>query len=257
MSISAVIICRNEEHNIKRVLDSLAWVDEIVVLDGGSTDRTREICREAGARVERGEWRGYVETKNAAMKLACGEWILSLDADEEVTPGLKNEIIKLISGEGAKTGYRIPRRNHYRGRWIRHCGWYPDLQLRLWRNGKGTWTGGRVHESVSVDGPVGRTQAALNHFTYDSISEHLERLNKYSGLVAMDRYEAGKKAGVFGLLFSAPWQFFRLYFLRLGILDGIPGLIVSGLGAYYSFLKIAKLWEMQHSGDSNSFGSGG
>lgn len=252
--ISAAIVCRNEERNIKRALDSLGWVDEIVVLDSGSSDRTVEICHTAGARVEQVEWHGYVETKNAALKIVRGEWVLSLDADEEVSPELRNEINGIISGPGAKIGYRIPRKNHYWGRWIKHCGWYPDLQLRLWQRGRGVWTGGSVHESVKVEGSVGRTKAALNHFSYDSISAHLHRLNEYSALIAQDRYEAGKRTGLLALLFSAPWQFFKLYFLRLGFLDGLPGLIVSGLGSYYAFLKKAKLWELRRSDRKSSAG---
>lgn len=243
--ISAVVITKNEERSIGRALASVAWADDVVVLDSGSSDSTVEVARRAGARVEASEWRGYVAAKNAAAELATGEWILSLDADEEVTPELRDEVSAILSHPGGAVGYKVPRRNFFWGRWIRHCGWHPDYQLRLWRRGKGRWVGGRVHERVEVDGGVGRTKAPLNHYTYSSISEYLQRMDRYAGLSAMDKYEAGKRTGFLRLLFSAPGQFIRLYFFRGGFLDGIPGLIVSALGAYYTFLKRAKLWELQ------------
>jgi glycosyltransferase involved in cell wall biosynthesis len=245
-TISAVLITKNEEAHIGRALRSVEFADEVVVLDGESTDGTVEVCRAAGARVELKPWGGFVAQKNAVTEMAAGDWVLSLDADEEVTPELRAEILRVVSDPGGREGFLIPRKNHYLGRWIRHCGWYPDHQLRLWRRGRGRWVGGSVHEHVEVDGSFGRLSAALNHFSYDSIAAHLERMNRYAGLIARDRFEQGKRAGFAGLLFAAPWQFFRIYFLRAGFLDGLPGLIVSAMGAYYAFLKKAKLWEMRH-----------
>ena len=245
-TISAVIITKDEEDRIPRALASLDFADEVIVLDTGSSDRTVQICREAGARVEQVEWRGYVEAKNAAANLATGDWVLSLDADEEVTEALRSELEGIVSGDGQAAGYYIPRRNHYLGRWVRHCGWYPDYQLRFWRRGRGVWTGGRVHESVRIDGPTARTRGALNHYTYESTEEHLVRMHRYAELSALDKHERGGKAGFFGLMFAAPWQFIRLYFLRGGLLDGVTGLIVSAMGAHYAFLKKLKLWEMQN-----------
>ena len=243
--ISAVLITKDEEDNIPRALRSVSFADEIIVLDTGSTDRTVEICRAGGARVEVAEWRGYVAAKNAVADLAGGDWLLSIDADEEVTPELREEIEKVVTDPRDKTGFFFPRRNHYLGRWVRRCGWYPDYQLRLWRRGRGRWVGGRVHERVEVDGLTGRTKAALNHFTYSSIDEHLRRISVYADLSAHDKFDAGKRAGLFGLLFSAPWQFIRLFILRGGMFDGVTGLAVAGMGAYYAFLKKLKLWELQ------------
>ncbi len=247
-TISAVLITKNEEANMERALHSVSFADEVIVLDGESNDRTVEICREAGARVEVKEWGGFVEQKNAAAKLASCEWVLSIDADEQVTPELREEIERVIALPGESAGFFVPRKNHYLGRWIRHCGWYPDYQLRLWRRGRGSWVGGRVHERVEVEGPAGHLKAALNHFSYTSIAGHLERINRYSELIALDKLERGEKAGLLGLLFAAPWHFFRLYILRGGILDGLPGLVVSAMGAHYAFLKKAKLWELQRGG---------
>ena len=246
-TISAVIITKDEEDRVPRALASLGFADEVIVLDTGSSDRTVEVCRETGARVEQAEWRGYVEAKNAAAGLASSDWVLSLDADEEVTPELRAELERIAAGDGEAVGYYIPRRNHYLGRWVRRCGWYPDYQLRFWRRGLGSWTGGRVHESVKVDGPTARARGALNHFTYESTEEHLLRMNRYAELSALDKHERGEKAGFLGLMFAAPWQFFRLYFLRGGLLDGVTGLVVSAMGAHYAFLKKLKLWEMQRS----------
>jgi len=244
-SISAVLVTRDEERNIGRALASVGWADEVVILDCGSADRTAEICRRAGARFEVRPWLGFVDQKNAAAGAARCDWVLSLDADEEVTPGLRGEIESILEEPGEAVGFRLPRRNHYLGRWIRRCGWYPDYQLRLWRRGRGRWVGGRVHERVEVDGPVGRTRAALNHFSYDSIGEHIRRLETYSELSARDKHDAGVRANALKLLLAAPWQFFRIYVLRGGFLDGLPGLVVSAMDAWYAFLKQARLWELQ------------
>ena len=244
-TVSAVLVTKNEEHNIRRVLDSLNWVDEIIVVDSGSVDNTLKICREYEVRIEEVEWKGFTETKNIAMELADSDWILSLDADEEITPELKEELLALIESDDPLDGYRIPRKNHYLGKWIKYCGWYPDLQMRLWKYGKGRWMGGRVHESVFVDGSTGVTKAAMNHFSYNSIADHLERINKYSGLNARDKYESGKRCSFLNLLFVAPMQFVKVYLIRGGFLDGSRGLIVSVLGAFYAFQKKARLWELQ------------
>jgi glycosyltransferase involved in cell wall biosynthesis len=245
-TISAVLITKNEERNIGRALRSLEFADEVIVLDGESSDRTMEVCRAAGARVEVKEWDGFVAQKNAAVQLAECDWILSLDADEEVTPELREEVLRVVADPGEKVGFFIPRKNFYLGRWIRHCGWYPDYQLRLWRRGRGRWVGGRVHERVEIEGEAGHLRAALNHFSYNSIGEHLLRMNRYAELIARDKFEQGKRAGLAGLMFAAPWQFFKLYILRGGILDGLYGLLVSAMGAHYAFLRKAKLWELQH-----------
>lgn len=245
--ISAVIIARDEEPNIGRALESLKWADEIIVLDTGSEDRTVEICRDSGARVEETTWSGYVEAKNQVAGMASCDWVLSLDADEEITPQLTQEIKEIVNGSKENAGYRIPRNNHYLGKRIRYCGWYPDLQLRLWKRGKGKWVGGRVHERVEVEGQVGETSSAMNHYTYGSIKEHIGTMEKYAGLQARDKFEAGKRTSAVSLFFTPPWQFFRLYILRLGFLDGASGLIVSAMGAFYAFLKKARLWELQNS----------
>jgi glycosyltransferase involved in cell wall biosynthesis len=247
-----VIIARDEERVIGGALDSVAWADEVIVLDSGSADGTVAVCRDRGVRVAEQPWRGFVETKNAVAELATGDWLLSIDADEVVTPALRDEIRAIVDSRDSCDGYRVPRRNHYLGRWIRHCGWYPDYQVRLWRRGRGRWTGGRVHESVSIEGRVGTIRSAIDHASYDSLDDHLQRMRTYATLQARDRFAAGKRAGFLSLALAAPMQFLRLYFLRLGFLDGVHGLIVSSMGAQYAFLKKAKLWELSHRGDDRS-----
>lgn len=242
--ISTAIITLNEEKNIVRAIESVSWTDEVVVLDQGSVDQTIDIARDMGARVVAGKFDGYVNAKNKAMRQTSGKWILSLDADEEVTPELRKEIEAIIDSDTPADGYKIPRRNHYLGRWIKHCGWYPDYQLRLWQRDKGEWSGGSVHESVRVDGEVSKTKGALNHYTYQSLDDHILRMNKYATLYARDRYKEGKRANSFHLFFTPALQFIKLYFLRLGMLDGLHGLMVSGMGSYYAYLKKAKLIEL-------------
>jgi glycosyltransferase involved in cell wall biosynthesis len=245
MKVSANIITLNEEKNIARALKSLDWVDEIIIVDSGSTDDTIKICEEAGARVISVEWPGYVKAKNLALAESTGDWIISIDADEEVTPELKKEILKEIKDTDAAQGYLVPRKNHYQGKWIKRCGWYPDYQLRLWERERGHWVGGRVHESVQVEGRVVAMNKAINHFSYDSISAHLKTIDKYTDLIAHDKFDRGKKVSFLGLFFAAPLHFLKLYIIRGGFLDGVRGLLVSAMGAHYNFLKKAKLWELR------------
>ena len=245
MKISATIITLNEEKNIARALKSLDWVDEIIVVDSGSTDATEKICKEAGAKFISVEWPGYVAAKNMALAAATGDWVLSIDADEEVTPELRDEILKEIKSPDVAQGYFVPRKNHYLGKWIKRCGWYPDYQLRFWERERGHWQGGRVHESVKVEGRVVPLNKAINHFSYESISAHLKTIDKYTDLIARDKFEKGKKVSFFGLFFAAPLHFLKLYVLRGGFLDGLRGLLVSAMGAHYNFLKKAKLWELR------------
>jgi (heptosyl)LPS beta-1,4-glucosyltransferase len=243
--ISTAIITLNEEQNIIRALESVAWTDEVIVIDSGSSDQTVDICQEWGARVIAGKFDGYVRSKNRALRHTKGDWVLSIDADEEVTPELRKEIEQIIADDKAADGYRIPRKNHYLGKWVKHCGWYPDYQLRLWRRDSGQWVGGRVHERVNVNGEVRKTNAALNHFTYHTLEEHIIRMNKYAGLHANDRFDEGKRTSYISLLFAPLFQFIKLYLLRLGVFDGLHGLMVSSMGSYYAFLKKAKLIELQ------------
>src|SRR5579871_6896044 len=192
MQISATIVTLNEERNIARAIRSLVCVDEIVVVDSGSADRTREIAAELGASVIEEPWRGYAAQKNLAACRAKHDWILSLDADEELTPELAAEIAALKQSATPRDGYSFPRLAQYLGRWIHHSGWYPDRKIRLYDRRKGKWEGAYVHESVKVDGRVGHLESNLLHFTCDSLSEHLKRMDSYTTLAAEQLLATGE-----------------------------------------------------------------
>ncbi len=242
--ISAVLITFNEERRLPAALESLAFCDERLVVDSGSTDATRAIAEAAGARfLVNTPWPGFVTQKNLAVRAACHDWILSLDADERVTPGLRAEIEALRRSDLACAGYRVPRLTHYLGCWIRATDWHPDPQLRLFDRRRGVWQGGRVHESVLVDGAVGRLAGALEHHPYADISEHLRTIDRYTTLWAEQAFAGGREASILDLVGGSAWAFLRNYCLKRGFVLGRAGLIVSILNAYYTFLKHAKLHE--------------
>lgn len=240
MLISAVIVTLNEERNIARAIRSLACVDEIVVVDSGSGDRTREIAAQLGARVIEEPWRGYAAQKNFAACSACNDWILSLDADESLTPELAAEIAALNQSGTSFDGYSFPRLAHYLGRWIHHSGWYPDRKVRLYDRRKAKWVGDYVHESVRVEGKVGELQSNLLHFTCASLSEHLRTLDRYTTLAAQEVRARGKSVPITRLTLDPAWTFLRSYVLRRGFLDGPQGLAIAWMAALYTFLKYAK-----------------
>lgn len=243
-ALSAVLITQDEEAAIQAALDSVAFCDEIVVLDSGSSDRTRQIAEGAGARVlVRTPWPGFVAQRNAAMEAARNDWVLALDADERVTPPLRAEIEALRSRGFDCNGYRIPRVAFYLGRWIRGTDWYPDPQLRLFDRRKGRWAGGLVHESVKVEGRVGRLRGELEHHPYRDISDHMRKIDAYTTLWAQQAFEEGKRAHVLTATGATLWAFLRNYLLRGGALLGGAGLTVSALNTYYTFAKLAKLRE--------------
>jgi len=243
--LSVCIICYNERRNIKRCLDSITWADEIVVVDSLSSDDTLEIAEQYTDSVFQRTWTGYADQKNYALTKAHGEWVLSLDADEAVTPQLKGEILTEIVSPDAKDGYRIPRRSFYQGRWILHSGFYPDRQLRLFRRQKARWIGGRVHERVEIAGEVGDLANDLLHYPYRGvISGQLQTVDSFSGLMAADLYEKGKRFHIPLLLFRPLFKFLEVYILKRGFLDGLPGLIIAATSAYALFVRYVKLREM-------------
>lgn len=244
MKLSATIITLNEEARLPRALASLAFCDEIVVVDSGSRDRTVEIARATGARVETRDWPGYAAQKNRAAELASHDWILSLDADEEVSPALRAEIEALrAEPEPAFHAYSFPRRARYLGRWIRASGWYPDRKIRLYDRRVARWEGDYVHEAVRTDEPVGRLDGDLLHYTCDSLEEHLATLNRYTSLAAAERRATGRPVGWRRLTLSPAWAFWRTYVLRGGFRDGFPGFVIAVMAAFYVFSKYAKARE--------------
>lgn len=246
VKISVTIITLNEEDRLAGALASVTWADEIVVVDAESTDRTVEVARHYTDRVLINPWPGYAAQKNFADRQASHEWILSLDADECVSPELRQSIERLKQEGPQQDGYRIPRRAWYLGRWINHSGWYPDYQLRLYRRDCARWQGDYVHESVRVEGRVGTLTGDLWHFTRRSLAEHHEVLGRYTTLAAEGDFAHGKTVGFLDLLLKPPLTFLRSYLLKQGFRDGIPGLVIASFAAYYVFLKQAKLWEKRH-----------
>jgi len=243
MRISATIVTLNEERNIARAIESLRCADEVVVVDSGSTDHTREIAMRLGARVIEERWRGYAGQKNFAAGAAGNDWVLSLDADEAVTEELAAEILALKRDGVRFDGYAFPRLAQYLGRWIRHSGWYPDRKVRLYDRRKAEWVGEYVHESVFVHGTTGQLGGNLLHYTCASLSEHLRTLDRYTSLAARE-LEARKKAIPMRRLTVDPaWTFFRTYVLQYGFLDGRQGFAIAWMAALYTFLKYAKACE--------------
>jgi glycosyltransferase involved in cell wall biosynthesis len=242
--ISAVLIVLDEEPRIAAALESVKFCDEVLVMDAGSVDRTREIATAAGARVVVRPWEGFTAQRNHAVAEARHDWVLAVDADERVTPALRAEIEALRANGLAHAGYRIPRVAFYLGRWIRGTDWYPDPQLRLFDRRRGRWTGGLVHESVHVDGPVGRLQSDLEHYTYDDISDHLGTIDRYTTLWAQQAHSEGRRAGPLDGCVASSWAFVRNYVVKRGFLLGEAGLTVSTFNAYYTYAKMAKLREL-------------
>jgi glycosyltransferase involved in cell wall biosynthesis len=218
-------------------------VDEIIVVDAGSQDKTLEIAREFTDRVTVRPWPGFAAQKNFAVAQASSEWILSIDADEEVSPELRAEIESALAGGEVAAGYLVPRRNIFWDRWVRHGGLYPDWQLRLFRRGSGRFVDRAVHESVEVDGPVARLHGALVHRSYRDVAEFLERANRYSSLAADDLAREGCRIGVRQLVLRPLGRFLGMYVWRLGFLDGWRGLLLAVLYAYYVFIRSVKVWE--------------
>jgi len=245
LAVSVTVITRNEAADIGDALRSVSWADEIVVVDSESTDDTVAIAKQCTDRVVVRPWPGYIDQKNYAASIAKHDWVLSLDADERVTPALADEIRALMADAPRRAAFRIPRVTWHLGRWIRTTDWYPDYQTRLYDRRAARWTGRYVHEAVSVDGAIGALHGELQHYAYRDIADHLETIDRYTTWAARQMYEDGRRAGVLQLLGHPPLAFLRNYVAHRGVLDGAPGLIISALNSYYVFLKFAKLRELQ------------
>ena len=242
--LSVTVITKDEAPDIEDALKSVAWADEIIVVDSMSGDGTVDRARPHASRVEVREWPGYVAQKNYAASIASHDWIFSLDADERSTPALAEEIKAVVAAGAGHAAYRMPRVTRHLGRWIRTTDWYPDHQVRLYDRRIAEWTGRRVHEAMTVRGTVGSLRGELEHFAYRDIADHLETIDRYTTYAAQDMKEDGRTAGLLQLAGHPPLAFLRNYVLRGGMRDGAPGLIISAMNAYYVFLKFAKLWEL-------------
>ena len=243
--ISLCIITRNEEANLERCLRSASFADEIVVVDSESDDRTVDVARRLGARVVVEPFRGHVQQKARAVELASHRWVLCLDADEELSEALRREIERLHDSEpGPVAGYELPRKTHYLGAFIEHGGWWPEFRLRLFDRQAGGWTGHDPHDRVEVEGAVQRLQGPLYHYNYRDLRHHLDKVNSYTSIMAKGMLERGKRPSLAAALLRPPGRFLKMFVLKRGFLDGWRGFVVATIGAFYVFLKYAKLWEL-------------
>ena len=244
--LSVVLITMNAEHLLGRTLEAVSWADAILIVDSGSTDGTRELAETMGAKVLlRTDWKGYGDQKSYALSKAEGDWILFLDADEVVDPKLAEEIQRVTKADGGAAGYSMLRVNYFCGERLRFGNGRPDYVDRLFKRGKGSISDHRVHERVIVDGPVKRLQGELQHYTTESISHRVRKNDEYATTAAEELYRQGKRASMLQLLFLMPLSIFRDLVLKGGVLDGKNGVIMAVTGAFYSFSKYAKLWELQ------------
>lgn len=244
--ISACLTVGNEESNIRRCLNSLHWADEIVVVDSFSKDKTVEICKEYTKRVYQHEWLGYVGQKELIKKMALHPWILFIDADEEVSDELREQILKEFeSGESRKyEGYEFPRKVFFLKTWITHGEWWPDIKMRLFLKDKGICTGQEPHDQVIVNGVIKRLSGCLHHYTYDDLSDQIMTLNRFSTIASTTLLNEGRRFSVIDLLFRPLFRFIKGYVFKRGFLDGYRGLIIATMSSIGVFYKYAKLWEL-------------
>ena len=245
-TLAVTVITKNESKHIRHCLESVKWVDEIIVLDSGSTDDTVAICREYTDKVFATDWPGFGVQKNRAMQKAACEWILSIDADESVSEALRREIEEAIHQPGNRVAYQIPRRSSYCGRFMRHSGWWPDYVTRLFRQGCARFSDDLVHERLMVQGAMGRLTNPLMHEAFSDLEEVLETANAYSSAGARLMHQQHKKASLMGAVSHGLWSFFHTYVVRVGFLDGKECFMLAvsnGEGTYYKYLKLMLMGE--------------
>ncbi|HET9961237.1 MAG TPA: glycosyltransferase family 2 protein [Nitrospiraceae bacterium] len=243
--VSAVVIAYNDEPNMRACLESITWADELIVVDSHSTDKTASISREFTDKIFQHDFHGFGRLRNESIAHASHEWIFSLDTDERATPELRDEIRRVLADGPKADAYFVPRRNYFLGRWIKHCGWYPDFrQPQLFRKSRLRYRHELVHESFDCDGPLGYlTQPALQ-YPFRDIDHYLRKQDRYSDLMSRRLKEQGRRFSTHQLITHPIGAFAKTYVQRQGFRDGVPGLILSGLYAYYTFLKYAKFWEL-------------
>lgn len=244
LSLSVAMIARNEADRIGPTLESVAWADEIVVLDSGSSDDTPSRARARGARVLETGWPGYAAQKRRAVEKAAGPWVLALDADEVVSPELAEEIRALLEAGPEHAGYEIPFLTRFLGRWLGRRGWHRERHLRLVRKDAVRVEGGRIHESFTVAGSVGRLEHPVLHHTYEDLGQHLEKMREYTELKARQKHERGQRASLAGAVGHGVAAFFSAWLLRGRILDGWAGLVWSLLSGQASLSAYVRLWEL-------------
>lgn len=250
LPISVVIVARNEALNLPRCLDSVqGWTSESVVALNGCTDDSAAVAAGAGARVHELPWQGFRDTKNAALALARQPWALCLDADEEVSADLKQEIGAFFArpDHGRFAGARFPRKVWFIDRWITHGDWYPDLSLRLIRRDRARWGGDEfIHEKLECDGAVATLRGDLHHYSFPTLSHHVGKINVFADLFVKQQAAAGRRFSLGAAIFRPWWRFVRAYVLRLGFLDGFPGFYIAVATAFGAFVRYSRLYEARH-----------
>jgi glycosyltransferase involved in cell wall biosynthesis len=238
--LSVIIITKNEAANIRACIESVAWADEIVVVDSGSSDGTPDICRELGAKVYEHDWPGFGKQKNRALSYATHQWVFAIDADERLTPDLQEQIIKAMEADSVD-GFFVPRLSQFCGRFIRHSGWYPDYVLRLFKRTKGRFSDDMVHERVILEGVAGRLSSPLLHYSYLNEEDVQRKTEQYAKAGAMQMFRNGKTALLADAPLRAAWAFIRTYLLRAGFLDGSAGFNIALMNAKTTYLKYQQL----------------
>ncbi|MBW2056316.1 MAG: glycosyltransferase family 2 protein [Deltaproteobacteria bacterium] len=257
--VSVYVLTHNNRRTIERCLRSLQWADELIVVDSFSNDGSFEVAKKMAGRVIQRSWPGFREQYQYAADLTRNEWIMFVDADEEVEPELVDEIRReLEQNHGEWDGYICHRRTFYLGRWIAHGGWYPDYEIRLYRRHKGRWMGD-LHAKVVVEGRVKHLKHHYLHYTYRDISDQIQTIDRYSRTTAQEMAASGKRSSLPRLLFRPPFRFLKEYLLKGGFRDGVPGLVIAVCTTFYVFVKYAKLWELERTskfGDKEGQGEG-
>jgi glycosyltransferase involved in cell wall biosynthesis len=244
VSISVIIITYNEEENIKACLESVKWADEIIVVDSFSTDKTVQICQDYTDKVIQRKWTSYGSQKQIALKMATKDWILSLDADEQVSKELKEEILSKINKDQLDAdGYYIPFKFYWLGRELRFGRYGVEKHIRLFRKGKANYSNQFIHEGLKIEGKIGHLKNYIFHFSYKNIDDYFKKFNQYTTLSAMEKFNKGKKAYIYQFFFL-PIDFCIRYFLKLGFIDGMPGFLYAWFSSFHRFVKYAKLWEL-------------
>lgn len=246
--VTACIITFNEAHQIQDCLDTLSFCQDIVVVDSHSSDDTVVIAEKVASKVISRDWPGHIEQKNFAIDHAETDWVLCIDADERVTDELRESILEVFQGDPKHDGYELSRRTYYLGQFIDHGGFYPDRKLRLFRRSQGRWGGTNPHDHVFLEKSCsqGTLRGDLHHHSYKNIADHLKTIDYFTTIAAKEKLAKGKSTVLPSLIFGPAWKFFKMFILQRGFLDGVAGLIVAFLGAFYVMLKYAKLWELIH-----------
>jgi glycosyltransferase involved in cell wall biosynthesis len=250
LTLSVVIVAKNEAHNLARCLASVqGWTAEIVVALNDTTDDSEAIAKRAGARVERLPWRGFRDTKNAALALATHPWILSLDADEEVSPALRHDLAAFFAraDHDQFAGARFPRKVWFIDRWITHGDWYPDLSLRLIHRDRARWGGDEfVHEKIEGNGPIATLRGDLHHYSFPTLASHVAKINLFADLFVKQQHARGENFSLSAAIFRPGWRFARAYVFKLGFLDGYPGFYIAWATAFGAFVRYSRLYEAEN-----------